>query len=75
MTTQEQHTTDTTSTRRYQVFWNDDGEHVSKLSYTDEQIEDIDAIVFAVVYGVIDQNRYNITVTEEDYSEPEDRHS
>lgn len=65
MTTQEQPTTDASSLRRYQVFWNDDGEYVSNLTYTEEQLEDIDEIVYAVVRGVLDENQFDITVTHE----------
>lgn len=73
MTTQDQPTTKTPSSRRYQIFWNADGEHVSKLAYTDEQIKDIDEIVYAVVRGVLDEKRFDITVTDEPYSATEDR--
>ena len=65
MTTQEQPITDAQSHRRYQVFWNDDGEYVSNLTYTEEQLEDIDEIVYAVVRGILDPNRFDITVTTE----------
>ena len=65
MTTQHQPTTQTPSARRYQIFWNDDGEYVSNLTYTEEQLEEIDQIVFAVVRGLLDENRFDITVTHE----------
>ena len=65
MTTQEQRTTDAPPLRRYQVFWNDDGEYVSNLTYTEEQLEDIDKIVYAVARGILDPNRFDITVTTE----------
>ena len=65
MTTQDHPTTQTPSSRRYQIFWNDDGEYVSKLAYTDDQIEDINEIVFAVVRGMLDENRFNVSVTYE----------
>ena len=65
MTTQEQPATDTSSLRRYQVFWNDDGEYVSNLTYTEEQINEIDEIVFTVVRGLLDANRIDLTVTHE----------
>ena len=65
MTTQEQPTTDASSLRRYQVFWNDDGEYVSNLTYTEEQINEIDEIVFTVVRGLLDANRIDLTVTHE----------
>ena len=69
MTTQELPTTDAPSLRRYQVFWNDDGEYVSNLTYTEEQINEIDEIVYAVVRGMLDKDRFDITVTEEPNSE------
>ena len=65
MTTQDHPTTETPSSRRYQVFWNDNGEYVSNLEYTDDQIEDINEIVFAVVRGLLDENRFDISVTYE----------
>ena len=69
MTTQEQPITDAQSHRRYQVFWNDDGEYESQLTYTSEQLRDIDKIVYAVVRGMLDKDRFDITVTEEPNSE------
>lgn len=65
MTTQEQPATDAPPLRRYQVFWNDDGEYVSNLTYTEEQINEIDEIVFTVVRGLLDANRIDLTVTHE----------
>ena len=65
MTTQEQPTTGAPYSRRCRIFWNDDGEYESNLPYTDEQIEDIDGIVYAVVRGVLDENRFDITITRE----------
>lgn len=66
MTTQDQQTTQTPSSRRYQIFWNDDGEYVSNLSYTEEQLEDINEIVFAVVRGLLDEDRFNVDITFEE---------
>ena len=71
MTTQERSTTDAPSSRHYKIAWNDDGEYESNLPYTDEQIEDIDGIVYAVVRGVLDENRFDITVTHEPDTAPE----
>ena len=65
MTTQDQPTTQTPSSRRYQIFWNADGEYVSNLTYTEEQLKEIDQIVFAVVRGLLDEDRFDITVTHE----------
>ena len=65
MTTQDHPTTESKSPRRYQVFWNEDGEYVSNLTYTEEQLKEIDQIVFAVVRGMLDENRFDITVTHE----------
>ena len=69
MTTQEQPATEAPSLRRYRVFWNDDGEYESQLTYTSEQLRDIDKIVYAVVRGMLDKDRFDITVTEEPNSE------
>ena len=52
MTTQEQPTTDAPLSRRYEILWNDDGRHVSRLTYTQEQIDDIDEIVETVLRGM-----------------------
>ena len=65
MTTQEQPATDAPYSRRYKIFWNEDGEYVSNLTYNSEQLKDIDEIVFAVVRGITDESRFDITITRE----------
>ena len=65
MTTQEQPATDAQSSRRYKIAWNDDGEYESELTYNSEQLKDIDEIVFAVVRGITDESRFDITITRE----------
>ena len=50
MTTQD--STDASRTQRFEILWNDDGRHVSRLTYTDEQIEDINEIVETVLRGM-----------------------
>lgn len=52
MTTQDQPTTESSYSRRYEILWNDDGRHVSRLTYTQEQIDDIDEIVETVLRGM-----------------------
>ena len=51
--------------RPYEVFWNRDGRHVSKLTYTDEQIDDINEIVEAVLRGMAADKGLDIEVTDE----------
>ena len=68
MTNQDQPTTEMPYSRRYQIFWNNNGEYVSNLAYTDEQLDDIDQIVFAVVRGLLGENRLNLHITREEYS-------
>lgn len=65
MTTQDQSTTEMPSQRRYQVFWNNDGEYVSNLTYSEEQLEDINEIVFAVVRGLLNEDRFKVDITFE----------
>ena len=71
MTTKVQPTADAPSSRRYKIVWNDDGEYESELTYNSEQLKDIDEIVFAVVRGITDQDRFNITITREPDIAPE----
>ena len=63
MTTQ--HSTDASLTQHFEILWNDDGRHVSRLTYTDDQIEDINEIVYTVVRGILDPDRFDISVTYE----------
>lgn len=65
MTTQEQPTTDAPTLRPFKIFWNDDGEYVSDLTYTDEQIEEINQMVYAVLSGLQEVKRFNFTMTDE----------
>lgn len=46
------HSTDASHTHRFEILWNDDGRHVSRLTYTEEQIEDINEIVETVLRGM-----------------------
>lgn len=62
MTTQKQPATDATSLRRYEILWNDDGRHVSRLTYTQEQIDDIDEIVETVLRGMGAEKGLDIVV-------------
>lgn len=71
MTTKVQPTADAPSSRRYKIVWNDDGEHESNLAYSEEQIKDIDQIVYAVVRGILDKNRFDIAITHEPDIAPE----
>lgn len=65
MTTKERPATDAPYSRRYKIFWNEDGEYESELTYNSEQLKDIDEIVFAVVRGITDESRFDITITRE----------
>ena len=64
------HTTDTPKVRPYEVLWNNDGRHVSKLTYTEEQIEDINEIVETVLRGMAVDKGLDIEVTDEPNSGP-----
>ena len=64
MTTQEQPATDATSLRPFKIFWNEDGEYVSNLMYSDEQIEEINEMVFAVLRGLLDENRFQVCMVD-----------
>ena len=64
MTTQEQPATEAPTLRPFKIFWNDDGEYVSDLTYTDEQIEEINQMVFTVLRGLLDENRFNFTMVD-----------
>ena len=65
MTTQEQPATEAPTLRPFKIFWNDDGEFVSDLTYTDEQIEEINQMVYAVLSGLLDAKRFNFTMVDE----------
>lgn len=62
MTAEEQQTTGAPYSRRYEILWNDDGRHVSRLTYTQEQIDDIDEIVETVLRGMGAQKGLDIDV-------------
>ena len=59
------HTSEKPTARPYEVFWNKDGRHVSKLAYTEEQIEDINEIVETVLRGMAVDKGLDIEVTDE----------
>ena len=62
MTAEEQPTTEAPYSRRYEILWNEDGRHVSRLTYTQEQIDDIDEIVETVLRGMGAQKGLDIDV-------------
>ena len=65
MTTQD--STDASRTQRFEILWNDDGRHVSRLTYTDEQIEDINEIVETVLRGMGADKGLDLVVELEPY--------
>ena len=61
------HSTDASLTQHFEILWNDDGRHVSRLTYTEEQIEDINEIVETVLRGMGADKGLDLVVELEPY--------